>query len=118
MLLNALLSPFRNMQIPFSLPTSGNIGSRRNGPPEDDLPQVDVILSRPRIKAARSRRQVRLSAETKEQRQAKLESERDDDNRHPSKDNIFMLKEDKGTGAIAEYPATLVHLIYMCQNLL
>ena len=24
----------------------------------------------------------------------------------------------KNLGAIAEYPATLVHLIYMCQNLL
>ena len=53
------------------------------------------------LQAARNRRQVRLSAETKEQRQAKLETERDsgvdEDNRHPSKDNIFMLKEDKGT---------------------
>ena len=53
------------------------------------------------IKAARNRRKVRLSAETKEQRQAKLETERDngidDDNRHTSKDNSFMLKEDKGT---------------------
>ena len=53
------------------------------------------------LKAARNRRKVRLSAETKEQRQAKLETERDngidDDNRHPSKDNIFTLKEDKGT---------------------
>ena len=53
------------------------------------------------LKATRNSRKVRLSAETKEQRQARLETERDngidDDNRHPSKDNIFMLKEDKGT---------------------
>ena len=53
------------------------------------------------LKAATSRRQARLCAETKEQRQAKLETERDngidDDNRPPSKENIFMLKEDKGT---------------------
>ena len=53
------------------------------------------------LKAARNRRQVRLSAETKNQRQVKLETERDngidDDNRHTSKDNIFILKEDKGT---------------------
>ena len=38
------------------------------------------------LKAVRNRRQVRLSAETKEQRQAKLETERDsgidEDNRH------------------------------------
>ena len=44
------------------------------------------------LKAARNRRQVRLSAEAKEQRQAKLETERDS-----GIDNIFMLKEDKGT---------------------
>ena len=53
------------------------------------------------LKAARNRRQVRLSAETKEQRQVKLETERDNgidnDNGHPSKDNIFMRKEDNGT---------------------
>ena len=53
------------------------------------------------LKAAGNRRLVRLSAETKEKRQAKLETEKDngidDDNRHPSKDDIFMLKGDKGT---------------------
>ena len=53
------------------------------------------------LKAARNSWQVRLSAETKKQRQPKLETERengiDNDNRHPSKDSIFMLKEDKGT---------------------
>ena len=53
------------------------------------------------LQAARNNHQVRLSAETKEQLQAKLEAERDngidDDNSHSNKDNIFMLKEDKGT---------------------
>ena len=53
------------------------------------------------LKASSNRRQVRLSAETKEQRQAKLETVRnndiDDCNSHPSKENIFMLKEDNGT---------------------
>ena len=48
------------------------------------------------LKAARNRWQARLNAETKEQRQAKLEADRDDDNRYSSEDNFFMLKEDKG----------------------
>ena len=30
----------------------------------------------------------------------------------------FKIAHDYIFGAIAEYPATLVHLIYMCQNLL
>ena len=75
-----------------------NIGKTDINSPGRTSPQ-EHRQERP-LKAAINRQQVRLSAETKEQRQAKLEAERDDgiddDNRQPSKDNIFMLKEDKG----------------------
>ena len=58
-------------------------------------------------------------------RHAKLETERengiDDDNRHPSKDNIFMLKKDKGTNrkiGLSQKIGFNIRLIlnYFCEN--
>ena len=61
----------------------------------------EVFPNKNVAKKGHQKQLVRLNAETKEQREAKLETERDngidDENRHPSEDNIFMLKEDKGT---------------------